>query len=153
MRTRASGFTIIEMMIVMSILALLAAIAAPNLGQMLRIQRVKNASFDIFSTLNFARSEAIKRNVTITIAPVGGGWSSGWKVTDANANLLREESPLGNGVTLNGPATVVFTGSGRLSGGVMPQFVLEGQDVPAAQQRCIKVDLSGRAVSYTGACP
>ena len=121
-----------EVLTVVVILGILAAFAAPGMGDMLRMQRVKTASFDIFSTLSFARSEAIKRNVSVTVAPVGGSWGNGWTVT--------------------GPANVVFTGSGRLSANAMPQFGLTAPDVPVTKQRCIKVDLSGRPVSYTGAC-
>jgi type IV fimbrial biogenesis protein FimT len=151
MRRHESGFTMTEVLTVVVILGILAAFAAPGMGDMLRMQRVKTASFDIFSTLSFARSEAIKRNVSVTVAPVGGSWGNGWTVTDANANTLRQEPGLNN-VTVTGPANVVFTGSGRLSANAMPQFGLTAPDVPVTKQRCIKVDLSGRPVSYTGAC-
>jgi type IV fimbrial biogenesis protein FimT len=149
----ASGFTMIEMLTVVAILAILAAVAGPNMANMIRTQRIKTASFDIFSSLNFARSEAIKRNVSVTIAPVSGSWTNGWTVTDANANSLRVQGPVTNNVSVTGPASVVYSGSGRLSAAAMPQFALTAADVPTSNQRCIKVDLSGRPVSYQGACP
>lgn len=151
MRRTACGFTLIEAIVVMAVLGILAAVAAPNLADMLRLQRVKTASFDVFSTLNFARSEAIKRNVSVGVAPLGGNWANGWTVSDANSNTLRQQPPLN--VTVTGPANIVFTGSGRLSGAGIAQFALSAANLPASGQRCIKVDLSGRAVSYVGACP
>lgn len=151
MKAPARGFTMVEMLVVLAILAVLAAIAAPNMGAMIRTQRVKTASFDVFSGLVLARSEALKRNTSVTVAPVGGSWASGWTVTDSNGNTLRKQSGFTT-VSITGPATVVFTGSGRLSGGSSPQFSLTAPDVATENQRCVKVDLSGRPVSSQGAC-
>ena len=151
MKTRASGFTMVEMLVVLSILAILAAIAAPNMGTMIRTQRVKTASFDVFSGLVLARSAALKRNSSVTVAPVGGNWASGWTIKDANGNTVRNQSGFST-VTITGPTNVVFTASGRLSGGTSPQFSLTASDVAADNQRCVKVDLSGRPVSLQGAC-
>jgi type IV fimbrial biogenesis protein FimT len=152
MKTHASGFTMIEMLVVLVILAVLAAIAAPNMGSMIRTQRVKTASFDVFAGLVLARSEALKRNTTVTVTPNGGDWASGWVVTDSNANTLRKQSGFTT-VSITGPTTVVFTGSGRLStAGSAPQFSITAPDVATDNQRCVKVDLSGRPVSSMGAC-
>src|SRR5512140_1982139 len=144
MRRTATGFTMVELLIVVVVLAILTAVAAPNLADMIRAQRVKTASFDLFSSLSFARSEAIKRNVSVTLTP-NGGWESGWTVKDANNTLLRDQASLGS-ISITGPASLIFTGSGRLSSATMPQFAISGAGVGTAQQRCIKVDLSGRAV-------
>jgi type IV fimbrial biogenesis protein FimT len=151
MKARASGFTMVEMLVVLVILAILAAIAAPNMGTMVRTQRVKTASFDVFSGLVLARSAALKRNSSVTVAPVGGNWASGWTIKDANGNTVRNQSGFST-VTITGPTNVVFTSGGRLSGGSAPQFALSAQDVAPENQRCIKVDLSGRPVSIQGAC-
>jgi type IV fimbrial biogenesis protein FimT len=151
MKARAFGFTMVEMLVVLVILAILAAIAAPNMGAMIRTQRVKTASFDVFSGLVLARSEALKRNSTVTVAPVGGNWASGWTITDSNGNTVRKQSGFTT-VSITGPSNVVFTSSGRLSGGSSPQFSLTASDVAAENQRCVKVDLSGRPVSLQGAC-
>lgn len=151
MRRRAGGFTLLEMIAVVTILGILAAIAVPNMGAMIRTQHVKTASFDVFATLVLARSEAIKRNVSVTVTPTGGNWTNGWTVTDAFANTLRQQAAYNN-VMIAGPGTVVYTSSGRLSAVAMPQFNVSASNVSASNLRCIKVDLSGRPVSYEGAC-
>lgn len=153
MRTRASGFTMVELLVVMVIMAILLAVASPSVERMIRVQRVKTASFDVFSSLSLARSEAIKRNVSVTLTPTGGDWAKGWTIADANANVVRQQQALGNGVSLTGPANLTYTGSGRLSAVLATPFVLTGTNVPTAQQRCVKVDLSGRPVSFQGVCP
>ena len=153
LRRRSAGFTATEILIVLTIAGILAAIAAPNMANMVRVQRLKTSAFDIFASLTMARSEAVKRNVAVTLTPPGGAnsWNMGWTITDANGNVLKQQSELG-AVTVAGPTSVVFSGNGRLGGGVVPQFDLSAPYVGAGSYRCIKVDLSGRPVSKEGAC-
>lgn len=155
LRTRNLGFTLIEMMVVLGIVAILAAIAAPNMGAMIKRQRIKTAAFDMFASLNYARSEAIKRNATVTLTPVLSDWAKGWQITDSNANVLRDQKGWDN-LTVTGPTTVAFAGSGRLSAGSGTPFALTGgsygDSVATSDYRCVMLDLSGRAVSKEGAC-
>lgn len=148
---RQRGFNLVELLIVVFIVGVLAAIAAPQMGQMIRTQRIKTTAFDVFASLTLARSEAIKRNLAVTLSPVGGDWAKGWTITDSNNNVLREQGELG-AVAVAGPATVAFNANGRLSGLAVPQFDISAANVTATSLRCIRVDLSGRPVSKEGAC-
>ncbi|MEP7070442.1 MAG: GspH/FimT family pseudopilin [Usitatibacter sp.] len=154
MQRRAhAGFTLVELMIVLVILATLSALAAPSMSKMIRNQRVKTASFDTFAGLVLARSEAIKRNTSVTLTPVNSSdWSGGWTTTDSSGAVLARQDPLGT-AAIAGPASVTFNGSGRLSAAVIPKFDVSAPYVDAAYYRCIKVDLSGRPISSLGACP
>jgi type IV fimbrial biogenesis protein FimT len=155
---RARGFTAIELMIVVLIVGILAAIAGPNMAAMIRNQRVKTAAFDIFSSLTFARSEAVKRNTTVTLAPTGGGatdWVKGWTVTDGNGNVLKQEADrklMAAELSITGPTSVVYARNGRLSGATAPTFDLSATSGSKTYARCISVDLSGRPVSKEVAC-
>jgi type IV fimbrial biogenesis protein FimT len=147
------GFTMMEVLIVLVVVAILTAIATPNLGSMVRTQRVKTASFDIFSSLMLARSEAIKRNATVTMTPVSSDWANGWAITDSQtpSNTLRQQ-PAFSSITITGPTSVAYTSSGRVNAASAPQFSLSATDVATGNQRCIKIDLSGRPVALQGAC-
>ena len=145
----AQGFTMAEIMIVLTIVGILAAVAAPNMINMIRANRVKTASFDVFSSLNVARSEAIKRNRPVTMAPTGGNWARGWNISDAQGVI--KDQPGWEDLTVAGPAQVVFTSSGRLNGATA-NFSLVGENVPPQKNRCITLDPSGRAVTKEGAC-
>jgi type IV fimbrial biogenesis protein FimT len=147
---RSAGFTITEMLIVVAIMGILAAIAAPYMGDMIRRQRLKTAAFDVFSSLAFARSEAIKRNTTVTITPTSAGdWAQGWRIVDSNNNILRQQSGW-ESLTATGPASVVFAGSGRST--ALASISLSSSGIEAGSYRCVRLDLSGRAVSKEGAC-
>ena len=143
------GFTLAEVLVVVAVVALLAAIAAPNLSDMVRKQRLKTASFDVFSSLNLARSEAIKRNRQVTMRPNGGDWSRGWAVMEGT-NVIKEQQGWDD-LVMAGPGQVSFNANGRVTGAAS-QFALSGTDVAATNKRCITLDLSGRAVSQEGAC-
>ena len=66
-RHRSAGFTIVELMVALIVLIVLLAMAAPAFNKIVANQRVRNASFDMFSAMNYARSEAVKRGVPISL--------------------------------------------------------------------------------------
>ena len=89
----ANGFTFIELMIVMTMAALMAAIALPNLGQFIANNRLKSQMYSMLESINIARTEAVKRKVktamcrsadpTATTPACGGTtntWTTGWIV-------------------------------------------------------------------------
>jgi type IV fimbrial biogenesis protein FimT len=141
----------VELLIVVTVLGILTAIAAPYMGDMVRTQRLRTASFDVFASLMFARSEAVKRDVSVTLAPSGGSWLNGWTVTDASGTVLKTQSAA-QGLSITGPGNVIYTGTGRLSTAVTPFSLSVTQHTGTTLSRCVTVDLSGRPVSKEAAC-
>lgn len=147
---RLAGFTLAELLIVVLVLGTLLAVGVPAFSEFTRNQRVKTASFDLFSTLVHARSEAITRNATVTVAPVSSAWTNGWTVTDAGGTVIRTMSAVPN-LDITGPTNVQFRGSGRLNAAVMPSFQLTATG-STITTRCITIDLSGRPITKAVAC-
>src|SRR5215210_4587284 len=94
------GFTLPELLIVVTVMGVLLAAGVPSFVEFIKNQRVKTASFDVFSSLVVARSEAITRNTSVTITPTTtANWANGWTITyvDGAATIvLRDQATMPN---------------------------------------------------------
>ena len=87
---RASkGFSLIELMITLSIAVILLSIAIPSFKTMIDTQRLVSTASEFYAAINLTRAEAIKRGNRVNmIANDGTNWTSGWTVfIDSNDNL------------------------------------------------------------------
>ena len=136
------GFTLIEMIVAVAVLAVLATLGVPTMRDTVLNQRVKTATFDLYTSLILARGEAIKRNANVDITPAGGVWANGWAVrVQADATLLKTQGALSN-MTLTGPAaSITYRLDGRLASGVATLTVAGGSNVT---MRCIAIAVDGR---------
>jgi type IV fimbrial biogenesis protein FimT len=145
MAHRSRGFTVVELMIVMVILAILGAVAMPNLDKALTNQRLRNAATDFVSALLLARSEAIKRGVDVQVAPLTpADWTSGWRVVSVpdNEQVERTES-LGHWVDVEyAPDTIVYQRSGRLAAAGVQRIEFRSMK-SGTIARCVRIDPSG----------
>lgn len=156
-RTRStahSGFTLIELMVTVAVLALLMTIAAPSFRDILESQRMRAAAFDLMADLTLARNEALKRGTIpapVTLSPASAGWVDGWSMT-VGAETLSQRNKIGAGVTVTGPATLTFDRNGRVSSTTnVARFSLS--NTSGNRKRCISIDPSGRPKSSTTECP
>ena len=155
-RARTRGFTVVEAMVVVGIIAILAAFAAPAMNQLIRTQKVRSISYDLFADLTYARSEAIARGHNVGIgSKAGTDWGiSGWFVRDlSTGEMLRDQGPRASGIKFTADtAGVIFRPNGRILSNVSFNIApVEG--APDDQKRCIRITPSGRPNSTTGVCP
>lgn len=142
------GFTLIEAMTAVAILAILASMAGPGMSQFLAARRVEDAARRIGEDLAFARNEAVKRNSPVLMcagasgdcaaAPATTDWATGWRVcydpnadgaceaTDTNdPNPMRTISAVANTVTVTGPTSrLSFNPNGTIASASFTQFTV-----------------------------
>ncbi len=133
MKTHARGFTLIELMLVVGIIAVMASLAAPSFRTMLVKRTVQAGALALVEDMRFARSEALRRATTVTIcnlavnstsACIAGGttpnWANGWLVfvdnsgsanstVDTGEEILRVQQPLAGILTIQDFVTATST--------------------------------------------
>ncbi len=107
----ARGVTLIELMVTVSIAAVLLAIGVPGMANLIRDARLATQSDLLVSTLNLARMEALKQGKSFTVCPATTPstatgctvslqtWSTGWIVFGDGAVSQRSETKAGLTVT------------------------------------------------------
>jgi type IV fimbrial biogenesis protein FimT len=94
MKRRARGFSLLELMIALTMLAILVGLAAPSYRAFTRNNTVTAAHNDLVTSLTLARSEALRRNRTVSVCASADGascgdatnWNTGWiAFTDRDA--------------------------------------------------------------------
>lgn len=78
---RFRGFTLVELMVVLAILAILLMLSAPSFTGFLRNSELSSAANSFVASLNAARSEAMKRNLPAMVMPLDAGradWTKGF---------------------------------------------------------------------------
>jgi type IV fimbrial biogenesis protein FimT len=148
MNTRAArGFTLVELLVVLSILGIMMGIGIPSFKTFIGNQRAKSTAYELVTSLLLARSEAIKRNTDVTITPsTANTWTSGWSVA-SGGSTLQSQGSVDNITVTTSTASVTFKGTGR------PTASAKWQIASSSSTRCVKLDNSGAASATSGACP
>ncbi|MCL1861305.1 MAG: GspH/FimT family pseudopilin [Proteobacteria bacterium] len=133
---RAGGFTLIEMLIVIAIAAILAAVAVPSFRTMNRNMAVRGAADELVAGIQFARSEAIRTNQPVFLSLNGRDW----QVSNGGGVLLRTGS---YSELINAqPVVLRFefspTGTTTLPAGGFPApIILTTADIPPIQRQIL----------------
>jgi type IV fimbrial biogenesis protein FimT len=112
-RHEAAGFTLVELMITVAVLAIVLAIGVPSFSAMIRRNQLVSTANEISATMNLARMEAIRRNRRVEICPStngttcsGSNWSRMIVREAAAGTLIRDVQIVGNGVSLTASSNV-----------------------------------------------
>jgi type IV fimbrial biogenesis protein FimT len=160
---RTFGFTLIELLVTITIAGILLGLAVPGFTAFIRSNRAEVQVSSLVNSLNYARSEAVRRSANVTVTPLAAGsdWQGGWRVwSDMNSNgSFDAGEDLQNYPALSGAATLssgaitglTFNRLGNASTAVDFRYCL-GAD-HARLERLIGVNTLGRVRVDRSACP
>jgi type IV fimbrial biogenesis protein FimT len=162
------GFTLIELMVTVAVLALLAAVAAPAMIMLLNSNRLSSTAGELTAALQLARAEAVRRSAPVTLCGStdgvnctnGANWT-GWAIVGRN-NMDATTAAVRSGVwpaglQVRGPAAGIRFNSTGLIAAQQNLTVCMPTSQPAENQRVLTVMLSGTVLTARnnggGACP
>ncbi|WP_242112392.1 GspH/FimT family pseudopilin [Luteimonas aquatica] len=164
------GFTLVELMITVAVLAIVCAIAFPSFEGVMRSNRLATTTNEMIASLSLARSEAIRSAHPASICGSDDGsacsddWEGGWLVwddADGNGEIDDEErivrfSKANAKMSVAGPegGVITFDGRGRRAGNDAQAVVLKAKDCNGDNlQITLAVSPTGRAdVSERQSC-
>jgi len=84
------GFTLIELLVTLTLVSILLSTAVPSFIELIKDNRLVAQINEFVATVNFARSEAIKRGLSVRVtSSSGNNWANGWQVwVDLNNNEI-----------------------------------------------------------------
>lgn len=161
------GFSLIELVITLTIAAILLSTGVPSLIKFVRSNRLITVTNDLVSDFSLARAEALKRGTRVGVCKSSGGsacattgdWNNGWIVfadldssgawTASDVVLLKRDAvPSETAITASATA-VIYSSQGITSSGSGAYTIC---NTSLHQTRTITIDATGRHRLSTGSC-
>jgi type IV fimbrial biogenesis protein FimT len=133
--TLNQGFSVVELMVAVAVLAIIVGIGLPSFQTMLERSRVDSAADSLADSFRYARSEAITRNTTVD---VDGPYADGWAVKLDGVDLRVYQAFHGEVNVTNNDAQMSFNGRGMSAESKTFELDFDG-----GHKRCVEVFLSG----------
>ena len=148
---QTQGFTLIELMVVLALIAILASLAAPSFQRSIAQRKISEVASDLMVSALQARSAAITNNQQSIVQPMDtSDWSRGWRIyididkdkayTEGTDTLISTVSAKSSNVTTTEflPSDLIFIGfnsTGYLLASKAGKVVFSSTAIPSNQYK------------------
>ncbi len=143
-RKPANGFTLIELMVGLGIMAFLLLMAMPSINTYLLDTKIRVTAQSLYDGAQFARSEALRRNGNVSLILTDS--NRGWMVSAVGASIADKPAESASKLTVHADVTsMTFNGQGFASAENTIQIVPVNESTCLAvggAQRCMNVHVS-----------
>jgi len=165
-----NGFTMVEMLIVICIIAIMSALALPNYQTLNANNNATSLTVQLNASLRLAKVEAIRRNTPVQVCALSSPtnyvcnnsaitWQNGWMIyVPATSEVVKVfKPPATSAISIAPNALLVFSGTGLLQAGVGPNtytayiFTIKPSSCTKGYQ--LNIGLGGQTTSASVTCP
>ena len=112
---RATGFSLIELMVVIAIATILVTLAVPAFQGMIASSNLTSTTNDLVATFARARSDAVRRGKRVTVCmsadgaqcTTSGAWSQGWIMFNDDKHSASDDAKVETGETITAIASTL----------------------------------------------
>lgn len=140
---KTSGYTLLEMLVVLSIIGILATVAIPSFSTTIKQDRIIATANELMSVYKMARSEAVKRASIIELKNVRGKWQ-----VILDSAVLNEFENDKTGVVLTGLVKLTINPTGETQ---RTDIQISDNDGDTSD-RCLRIYVSGQSKLDEGSC-
>lgn len=154
--SQSQGFTLIELMIALVVLAIVMALAIPSFRESAARSALKTSTMDLIASINNSRAQAVNLGTVATLAATDGvSWTNGWEMTIPAPHDKENQEFAAKAnvsiVTVGGENSLDFRRDGTTSAQVV--FQVCHDNLTAETGRQISINRLGRTTNEEFICP
>lgn len=156
----SSGFTLIELMVTIAVLAIIVSIAAPNISTQLANQRVKSTAATLANALKEAKIESVIRRQNVSVVYDGTSTITLRAITppanskDIATYKINKQSSIVQTIKLSGTTNIIFQPDKTIKGGATAEYIICDSGSKNETPRQVSLSRIGNVDTIiAGSCP
>src|SRR5690554_3232759 len=152
------GFSLLELMVTLTIAGILAAIAVPTMQSIITNRHADKLASELQLDIMYARNQALSVSKAVTMKPLSNSWDNGW-VIEQDGNTIRQKGSASNPIAKKtGEITSTYTTATPLTFDKKGQsaatgtFTINVADCTGNRKRTLQINSIGQLMTTNASC-